>query len=320
MPTKGGNKWFKFTIFYAVIETLIAIGIIVMGIIFERSIVGYIFSPSQQQRFAHLILSYGCLTLIFPSVLSIALLCSYVHVGFIVLGLTEVILSILAIVTGVYTILSPTKILQHGFIDQFIGSNQIVVYIIGGVCGLYGVWLFGHAISTFLKASQLRYNEKLAKRQALNATTLSKKQSDMKKMQKQNGEKNSQKNDKSEKGEKDEKLVKENQEKNLGTQKQPEFDGFDGNQIDLEGGSAFATPATPSKKAYNQNNKKIDPSPKKSEKKNQHGNKNFTEGKGDDAEMEENNGQERVFDMNMPLSPMGMTSDDEERGRVVENM
>jgi hypothetical protein len=158
-------------------------------------------------------------------------------------------------------------------IDKFIGSKELIIYIIGAVACVYGIWVFTHGIMSYVKGRRIKANFKAQQQKAKEAVELSKKR--------QKAQTNA---------------VKPS-EADPGHQEMEKAELY-GKELVFDDGTAFANPASPSKKAYSQ---------KKSPQDGGNGGDfhatltNFEE----DQHVGEN---EQVFDMEAPLSPRGVNS------------
>lgn len=170
------NKWNRCTGFFAIIEGLIGLLLAVLGVIFERNRAGVIFSNAQQEKFAHLVLSYGCLLLLIPLALGLTVLMTFR--GFLILSGLNAILSVLSIAWGVMVIAKPLSALQHGFVEKYLKvvmdydtdvpvmQKTWIKFVLGAAAIVHGLFLMIHAIATLLKRRKVKPHFRDLKKQA----------------------------------------------------------------------------------------------------------------------------------------------------------
>lgn len=159
-------KWNRCTGFFSALEGIAGLILIVLGIIFERNRGGTLFSSAQQERFAHLVLSYGCLLLTWSCVFSCLVLQTFR--GFLLLTIGNALLGGISIAWGAFVILKPLSVLQHGFIEIYLktvinSATELpelkikwLKYVFGGIAGLHGIGLLLHSLATFIKRRRVK--------------------------------------------------------------------------------------------------------------------------------------------------------------------
>jgi hypothetical protein len=160
------RKWNIYTGIYSALEGIIGLGLLVLGVIFERNRTGKLFTNAQQERFAHLVLSYGSLLFTITCVWGYCVLNTLK--GFLLLSGMNLILGLISIVFGIFMIFAPLSILQHGFIEKYIKTaidqtsgkpilaKEWLKYLFAGIGIAHGALLILHAFFTFVKRQKLR--------------------------------------------------------------------------------------------------------------------------------------------------------------------